>query len=94
MAKLSVYVPDELWGRARVAVPDNNPSQIVQKALAEMVGQEDILTTAEATAEPLAGDNPRIEALRNPLDDAALAGGVAALEDHDDLELLMLHPVL
>ena len=38
--------------------------------------------------------DPRIEALRDALDDAALAGGVAAFEDHDDLELLVLHPVL
>jgi hypothetical protein len=36
----------------------------------------------------------RIEALRDPLDDAALAGGVAALENDDDLELLVQHPVL
>ena len=32
----------------------------------------------------------RIEALRDALDDAALAGRIAALEDHDDLELLVL----
>ena len=31
----------------------------------------------------------RIEALRDALDDAALAGGIAPLEDHDDLELLV-----
>ena len=36
----------------------------------------------------------RIEPLGDALDDAALAGGVAALEDHHDLELLVLHPVL
>ena len=36
----------------------------------------------------------RIEPLGDALDRAALAGGVAALEDHDDLQLLVLHPVL
>jgi hypothetical protein len=36
----------------------------------------------------------RIEALRDPLDDAALAGGVAPFEDDDDLELPVDHPVL
>jgi hypothetical protein len=30
----------------------------------------------------------------NALDHAAFAGGVAAFEDHDDLELLVLHPIL
>ncbi len=36
----------------------------------------------------------RIEALGDALDHAAFARGVAALEDHDDLQLLLLHPVL
>ena len=36
----------------------------------------------------------RVEPLRDALDDAALAGGIAAFEDDDDLELLVLHPVL
>ncbi len=36
----------------------------------------------------------RVEALRDTLDRAALAGGIAALEDHHDLELLVLDPVL
>src|SRR5262249_58944754 len=36
----------------------------------------------------------RIEPLGDALDHAALAGGVAALEDHDHLELAVLHPVL
>jgi hypothetical protein len=38
--------------------------------------------------------DPRIETLGDPLDDAALAGGVAALEDDDHLELVVLDPVL
>jgi hypothetical protein len=36
----------------------------------------------------------RIEPLGDALDGAALAGRVAAFEQHDDLELLVLHPVL
>ena len=36
----------------------------------------------------------RIEPLGDALDGAALAGGVAAFEQHDDLELLVLHPIL
>jgi hypothetical protein len=36
----------------------------------------------------------RIEPLRHPLDDAALAGDIAALEQHDHLELAVDHPVL
>ena len=36
----------------------------------------------------------RIEALRDALDDAALAGGVAPLEQHHDFELLVDDPVL
>ncbi len=36
----------------------------------------------------------RIESLGDPLDGAALAGGVAALEQHDHLELPVDHPVL
>ncbi len=36
----------------------------------------------------------RVEPLRDALDDAALAGGVAALEQHHDLELLVADPVL
>ena len=36
----------------------------------------------------------RIEPLGDALDDAALAGGVAAFEQHDDLELLVHDPVL
>ena len=36
----------------------------------------------------------RIEALRDALDDAALAGRIAPFEDHDDLELLRDDPVL
>ena len=38
--------------------------------------------------------DPRIEALGDALDHAALAGGVAALEEHDHLELVVLDPVL
>src|SRR6516162_566697 len=38
--------------------------------------------------------HPRIETLGDALDDAALAGGVAALEDDDYLELAVDHPVL
>ena len=36
----------------------------------------------------------RIEALGDALDDAALAGGIAPLEDHEDFLALGLHPVL
>ena len=36
----------------------------------------------------------RIEPLRDALDDAALARGIAPLEDHHDFELLMHDPVL
>ena len=36
----------------------------------------------------------RIEALGDALDHAALAGGIAAFEEHDDLELLCDDPVL
>ena len=36
----------------------------------------------------------RIEPLRDALDDAALARGIAPLEQHDDLELLVHDPVL
>src|SRR5450755_147831 len=36
----------------------------------------------------------RIETLGDPFDDTALAGRIAALEDDDDLELLVEHPVL
>ena len=38
--------------------------------------------------------DPRIEPLGDALDDAALAGGIAALENHHHLELLLLHPAL
>ena len=38
--------------------------------------------------------DPRIEPLGDALDDAALAGGIAALENHHHLELLVLHPAL
>src|SRR5882762_5964960 len=38
--------------------------------------------------------DPRIKALGDALDDAALAGGVAAFEDDDHLELVVLNPVL
>src|SRR5690348_5816472 len=37
---------------------------------------------------------PRIEQCGHALDDAALAGGVAALEDDDDPEPAVTHPVL
>jgi hypothetical protein len=43
------------------------------------------------------GDRPagaRIEPLAHPFDHAALAGRVAAFEQHDHLELVMHHPVL
>ena len=36
----------------------------------------------------------RVEALGDALDDAALAGGVAPLEEHDDLEALQPYPFL
>ena len=36
----------------------------------------------------------RVQPLGDALDDAALAGRVAALEQHDELELLVDHPVL
>ena len=36
----------------------------------------------------------RVEALGDALDDAALAGGIAALEEDDHLELVVLDPVL
>ena len=36
----------------------------------------------------------RVEPLGDALDDAALAGGVAALEQHHHLQLLVHHPVL
>ena len=36
----------------------------------------------------------RVQALGDALDDAALAGGIAPLEDHHDLQLVGLHPVL
>src|SRR6185437_3192604 len=38
--------------------------------------------------------DPRVEALGDALDHSALAGGVAALEDHDHLELVVLDPIL
>jgi hypothetical protein len=38
--------------------------------------------------------DPRIEPLGDALDDAALAGGIATLENHHHLELLVLHPAL
>ncbi len=38
--------------------------------------------------------DPRVEALGDALDDAALAGGVPPLEQHYDLELVGLDPVL
>jgi len=38
--------------------------------------------------------DPWIETLGDAFDHAALAGGIAALENHNHLELLMLHPVL
>ena len=38
--------------------------------------------------------DPRIEPLGDALDDAALAGGIAAFENHHHLELLLLHPAL
>src|SRR5258708_28303689 len=38
--------------------------------------------------------DPRIEPLGDALDDATLAGGVAAFEDDDHLELVVLNPVL
>jgi len=36
----------------------------------------------------------RVQALRHPFDDATLAGGVAAFEQDEDLELLVDHPIL
>src|SRR5262245_15107872 len=36
----------------------------------------------------------RVEALRDPLDDSSLARGIAPLEDHHELELLVDDPVL
>ena len=38
--------------------------------------------------------DPRIEPLGDALDDAALAGGIPALENHHHLELVVLHPAL
>ena len=38
--------------------------------------------------------HPRIEPLGDALDDAALAGGIASLENHHHLELVVLHPGL
>ena len=38
MAKLSVYVPDDLWKRAQASAENKNPSQLVQEALRRMVG--------------------------------------------------------
>jgi hypothetical protein len=38
--------------------------------------------------------NTRIETLGDPLDDPAFSGGVAPLENHDDLELVVQDPVL
>src|SRR3954465_2218978 len=38
--------------------------------------------------------DPRVKALGDALDDPALAGGVAALEEDDHLELFVLDPVL
>ena len=37
---------------------------------------------------------PRVEPLHDPLDRAALAGGVAAFEDHDDAQTLVHDPLL
>src|SRR3954449_2562641 len=39
-------------------------------------------------------EHPRADLLGQRLDGAALAGGVAALEDDDDPQLLRLHPFL
>jgi hypothetical protein len=38
--------------------------------------------------------DPRVEPLRDPLDRAALACGIAPLEDDDDLQPLVLNPIL
>ena len=43
------------------------------------------------------GDNPkdpRADPLGDRLDGAAFAGGVAAFEDNDDAQALVLHPIL
>jgi hypothetical protein len=39
MPRLSVYVPDDLWGRALDAGSTDSPSQVVQEALTEMVAR-------------------------------------------------------
>jgi len=36
--KISVSVPDDLWGRACAAVGDESPSAVVQKALGRLIG--------------------------------------------------------
>jgi hypothetical protein len=38
--------------------------------------------------------DPRVEPLGDALDDAALAGGIAAFKDDHDLELVLLNPGL
>lgn len=40
MAKFTVYVPDELWDRARASGADQNPSQLVQDALRVYVSEK------------------------------------------------------
>lgn len=37
MPKLSVYIADELWNKAKALEPSDGPSQILQAALAEMI---------------------------------------------------------
>ena len=38
--------------------------------------------------------DPRIETLRDTLDDSTLAGSIAPLEDNDELGPVVLHPIL
>src|SRR5262249_37181257 len=77
------------------------PAAIKQNDLAAGRKMRDVTLEVPLRALALArrrqgGDaaDARIEPLGDALDDAALAGGIAALEDHDDLELVVLHPVL
>lgn len=58
MPRFSIYVPDELWERSRATGGVESPSQLVQKALAEMVSRR--ATSALPLAQGVEIDRERL----------------------------------
>lgn len=61
MAKLSIYVSDELWDRARQASGDRNSSQLVQEALADWT---DARTAPRFSSAPAPAERERLAEIR------------------------------